>query len=72
VRHPRDLCVDVLDPPPKQKVEFFNWIDFRVAMPDFSWCIIPKPEKIFQMAAKYINIFHSAALQNLPKLGFLV
>jgi hypothetical protein len=28
--------------------------------------------KIFQMAIKYINIFQSKALQNLPKLGFLV
>jgi hypothetical protein len=25
---------------------------------------------ILQMAIKYINIFHSKALQNLPKLGF--
>jgi hypothetical protein len=28
--------------------------------------------KIFQMAIKYINIFQSQAIQNLPKLGFLV
>jgi hypothetical protein len=28
--------------------------------------------KIFQMAIKYINIFQSSALKNLPKLGFLV
>jgi hypothetical protein len=27
---------------------------------------------IFQMGIKYANIFHSKALQNLPKLGFLV
>jgi hypothetical protein len=27
---------------------------------------------MFQMAIKYINIFQSEALQNLPKLGFLV
>jgi hypothetical protein len=28
--------------------------------------------KLFQMAIKYTNIFHSKALHNLPKLGFLV
>jgi hypothetical protein len=33
---------------------------------------IPKVCKIFQMAIKYINIFKSTALQNFPKLGFLV
>jgi hypothetical protein len=27
---------------------------------------------MFQMVIKYTNIFHSKALQNLPKLGFLV
>jgi hypothetical protein len=27
---------------------------------------------IFQMVIKYTNFFHSKALQNLPKLGFLV
>jgi hypothetical protein len=31
-----------------------------------------KSQKMFQMAIKYINIFQSEALQNLPKLGFLV
>jgi hypothetical protein len=31
--------------------------------------IIPN---IFQMGMKYTNIFHSKALQNLPKVGFLV
>jgi hypothetical protein len=34
-------------------------------------CIIPNGRKIFQMIIKYHNIFHSKALQNLPKLGFL-
>jgi hypothetical protein len=33
---------------------------------------IPNLHKIFQMAIKYINIFLSKALQNVPKLGFLV
>jgi hypothetical protein len=33
---------------------------------------IPNACKIFQMALKYINIFQSRALQNLPKLGFWV
>jgi hypothetical protein len=33
---------------------------------------VPKVCKIFQMAIKYINIFQSRVLQNLPKLGFLV
>jgi hypothetical protein len=33
---------------------------------------IPNVRKIFQMAIKYINIFQFKALQNLPKLGFLV
>jgi hypothetical protein len=28
--------------------------------------------KIFQINIKYDNIFHSKALQNVPKLGFLV
>jgi hypothetical protein len=28
--------------------------------------------KIFLTAIKFTNIFHSKALQNLPKLGFLV
>jgi hypothetical protein len=32
----------------------------------------PKCPKILQMATKYINIFQSRALQNLPKLGFWV
>jgi hypothetical protein len=34
--------------------------------------IFPVSEKIIQMPMKYTNIFHSTALQNLPKLGFLV
>jgi hypothetical protein len=34
--------------------------------------IIPKGRKLFQMVIKYNNIFHSKALQTLPKLGFLV
>jgi hypothetical protein len=33
---------------------------------------IPNLHKIFQVAIKYINIFQSKALQNLPKLGCLV
>jgi hypothetical protein len=33
---------------------------------------IPNDEKILQMTIKYTSIFHSKALQNLPKLGFLV
>jgi hypothetical protein len=33
---------------------------------------IPNACKIFQMAMKYFNIFRSKALQNLPKLVFLV
>jgi peptidyl-tRNA hydrolase len=33
---------------------------------------IPNVCKIFQMAIKYINIFKSMALQNLPKLGVMV
>jgi hypothetical protein len=33
---------------------------------------IPNGHEIFQMAIKYINIFQSKALQNLPKFGFLV
>jgi hypothetical protein len=61
-------------------------------LPDFSWYIIPKRGKmyqmntkctewlknipngckIFQIAINYINIFQSRALQNLPKVGFLV
>jgi hypothetical protein len=32
----------------------------------------PNLSKIFPMAIKYINIFQSKGLQNLPKLGFLV
>jgi hypothetical protein len=32
----------------------------------------PNVLKVCQMAIKYINIFQSKALQNLPKLGFLV
>jgi hypothetical protein len=32
----------------------------------------PNGRKTFQKAIKYINIFQSQALQNLPKLGFLV
>jgi hypothetical protein len=34
--------------------------------------IMPNGLKIFQMIIKYNNIFHSKALQNLPKLGVLV
>jgi hypothetical protein len=33
---------------------------------------VPNGRKISQMCAKYINIFQSKALQNLPKLEFLV
>jgi hypothetical protein len=33
---------------------------------------IPNGHNIFQMAIKYTSIFHSRALQNLPKFGFLV
>jgi hypothetical protein len=33
---------------------------------------IPNGRTIFQMAKKYNNDFHSKALQNIPKLGFLV
>jgi hypothetical protein len=33
---------------------------------------IPNVCKIFQMGIKYIKIFQSKALQNLPGLGFLV
>jgi hypothetical protein len=32
---------------------------------------LPNGHKIFQMGIKYISIFNSKALQNLPKLGFL-
>jgi hypothetical protein len=31
---------------------------------------MPNVSKIFEMAIKYINIFQSKALENLPKLGF--
>jgi hypothetical protein len=33
---------------------------------------IPNDRKIFQVTIKYTIIFHSKALKNLPKLGFLV
>jgi hypothetical protein len=33
---------------------------------------IPNGHKIYYMAIKYINIFQSKALQNLPEFGFLV
>jgi hypothetical protein len=33
---------------------------------------IPNDRKIYQMTITYTSIFHSKALQNLPKLGFLV
>jgi hypothetical protein len=33
---------------------------------------IPNGSKLFQMVIKYTNIFDSKALQNIPKLGFLV
>jgi hypothetical protein len=33
---------------------------------------IPNDRKLFQMTIKYTSIFQSKALQNLPKLGFLV
>jgi hypothetical protein len=33
---------------------------------------LPNGRNIFQMAKEYANLFHSKALQNLPKLGFLV
>jgi hypothetical protein len=34
--------------------------------------IVPNGYNILQMIIKYNNIFHSKAIQNLPKLGFLV
>jgi hypothetical protein len=33
---------------------------------------LPNGCKTFQMAIKYTNIFHSRALQKIPKLGLLV
>jgi hypothetical protein len=33
---------------------------------------IPNGRKIFRMVTKYIDIFHSKALQILPKIGILV
>jgi hypothetical protein len=33
---------------------------------------IPNGRKIFQIAINYANVFHSKALHNVPKLGFLV
>jgi hypothetical protein len=33
---------------------------------------MPKVPEILQMDIKYINMFQSKALQNVPKLGFLV
>jgi hypothetical protein len=33
---------------------------------------LPNDRKIFQMTIQYTSIFHSKALQNLPKLGILV
>jgi hypothetical protein len=33
---------------------------------------IPNGRKIFQMVIEYTNLCHSKALQNLPKVGFLV
>jgi hypothetical protein len=67
-------------------------IDSAAGLPDFSWDMIPKLEKMYQMntkctiwskniskvceilqmAIKYINIFQSKALQDLPKFGFFV
>jgi hypothetical protein len=50
----------------------------RTGLPDFSWYMIPKQakvpdgHKISQITINYINIFPSKALQNLPKLKFLV
>jgi hypothetical protein len=33
---------------------------------------VPNGQNIFQMAKEYTNLFHSKALQNLPKLEFWV
>jgi hypothetical protein len=33
---------------------------------------IPNNQKLYQIAIKYMNIFHCKTLQNLPKFGFLV
>jgi hypothetical protein len=33
---------------------------------------VPNGRSIIQMAKEYTNLFHSKALQNLPKLEFLV
>jgi hypothetical protein len=33
---------------------------------------IPDVQKIYQMAAKYTNIFKCKTLKNLPKFGFFV
>jgi hypothetical protein len=33
---------------------------------------MPNGHKLHQTTVKYTNIFHSKALQNIPKLGFLV
>jgi hypothetical protein len=54
-------------------------------LPDFSWHNIPKRAKIYHIVTKLpsgrniflvaredSNLFHSQALRNLPKLGFLV
>jgi hypothetical protein len=44
-----------------------------MSVKNFKWSLnIPNVCTIFQMAIKYINIFQSKALQNLPKLVLLV
>jgi hypothetical protein len=60
-----------------------RWVSAGARLSDFSWCMVPKPEKMYvpngqkisrmsvkysKLAIKYINIFQCEILYNLHKL----
>jgi hypothetical protein len=63
-----------IKPVPPRVARFFlvNYTKPGKNVPNGHKLCIPNVCKIFQLAIKYSNSFQSEALQNLPKLGFLV
>jgi hypothetical protein len=66
---------------PGRRFRLKSFSSRQEGLPDFSWYVIPKPEKMYvfpnvrkilQTVIKEINIFESKALEKLPKLGFFV
>jgi hypothetical protein len=46
-------------------------IDLSPGLPDFCWCVIPKPEKMYQINTKFIGIF-GLTISHLATLSFTI